>query len=179
MLFARAFIAVFVFLLVLSSSALGQGSEKATSQAEPFNLSGTWILDRSKSDFGALSDSPLVQAEVTLTIEHAAPELKIKRKETRDGREQLTELAYYTDGRGEMNPSTLGRVGVKTSTKWDGGKIVSTSKLTRRDASGKTSTLETTDRWQLSKDGRTLTQVTAISYGGGKQTVKQVYRKSG
>ena len=144
-----------------------------------FDLSGRWELDRSKSDFGPFKDSPVVRAEVTLEVTHAEPELKIVRRERRDGREQTTSLAYYTDGRGELNPSTLGRVGVKSETRWDGDKLVATSTLTRRGSDGKAATLETTDRWQLSSDGRVLTQTTSISFGGGRQTVKQVYRRIG
>jgi hypothetical protein len=142
-----------------------------------FDLSGAWALDRSKSDFGPYRDSPVVPEEVRLEVAHAGPELKIIRRERRGGREQTTELAYYTDGRGEMNPSALGRVGVKSATKWDGNKIVATSALTRRGPDGKTATMETTDKWQLSSDGRVLTQTTATSFGGGTQTVKQVYRR--
>jgi hypothetical protein len=141
------------------------------------DLTGRWALDKSKSDFGPFENSPVVKAEVTLAIAHADPELKISRRETRDGRELTTELAYYTDGRGELNPSTLGRVGVKSETRWDGGKIVATSTLKRRAANGEVSTLDTTDKWQLSGDGRVLTQTTSISYGGGTQTIKQVYRR--
>jgi hypothetical protein len=142
-----------------------------------FDLTGRWALDKSKSDFGPFKESPVVKADVVLVVAHSGPELKISRREERDGRAQTTELAYYTDGRGELNPSTLGRVGVKSSTRWDGDKIVATSTLTRRGAGGKPTTLETTDRWQLSADGRVLTQTTSISYGGGTQTIKQVYRR--
>jgi hypothetical protein len=155
------------------------GPAGAAQKAEGrFDLSGTWALDRAKSDFGPLADSPVVRAEVTLTVAHAGPELRVSRRETRDGRERTTELVYYTDGRGETNPSTLGRVGVGSKTRWDGDRIVSTSELTRRGADGKPSTLETVERWQLSADGRVLTQTTSISYGGGVQRIKQVYRRT-
>lgn len=153
-----------------------EGGRKADGRGR-FDLTGRWGLDRSKSDFGPFANSPVVKAEVTLVVAHADPELKISRRETRDGRERTTELAYYTDGRGELNPSTLGRVGVKSETRWDGDRIVATSTLKRRGADGEESTLETTDRWQLSGDGRLLTQTTSISYGGGTQTIKQVYRR--
>jgi hypothetical protein len=160
----------------LLACAAASGAQKGDGKGR-FDLTGRWALDKSKSDFGPFEDSPVVKAEVTLVVAHAGPELKISRREARDGREQTTELAYYTDGRGELNPSTLGRVGVKSETKWDGKKIVATSTLTRRGADGKPVALETTDRWQLSSDGRVLTQTTSISFGGGTQTIKQVYRR--
>lgn len=168
----KSFLA-FLSLLMICSSAAAQNAG-----GHP-DFSGTWTLDRAKSDFGPFSESPVVRAEVTLVVAHAGPELKISRRERREGQERTTELAYYTDGRGELNPSTLGRVGVKSETRWDGDKIVATSKLTRRGADGKEAKLETTDLWQLSRDGRVLTQTTTISFGGGKQTVKQVYRRAG
>ena len=143
------------------------------------DLSGAWQLDRAKSDFGPFADSPVVRAEVSLAVAHEGPELKITRRETLEGRERTTELVYYTDGRGELNPSTLGRVGVKSTTKLDGGKVVATSTLTRKGADGKPSTLEATDTWQLSGDGRVLTQTTTIRHGGGVQRIKQVYRRAG
>jgi hypothetical protein len=167
-----------VICSLLCASAAAAPARGQRREGRP-DLSGAWSLDRAKSDFGPFRDSPVVRAEVTLLIAHAGPELKVTRRERREGREQTTELVYYTDGRGELNPSTLGRVGVKSETKWDGDKIVATSTLTRRGPGGKTSTLETTDKWQLSGDGRLLTQTTSISYGGGTQTVKQVYRRLG
>jgi hypothetical protein len=160
-------------LIICSLSCASAAAQKG------LDLSGTWALDRAKSDFGPFADSPVVRAEVTLVVAHEGPELKISRRETREGQTRTTELAYYTDGRGEMNPSTLGRVGVKSTTKVEGNKVVATSTLTRKGADGKTSTLETTDAWQLSADGRVLTQTTSISYGGGVQRVKQVYRRAG
>lgn len=157
------------WLLVMCAVAAG-------AQGRP-DFSGSWRLDRARSDFGPFSGSPAVRAEVALAVAHEGAELKITRRETLDGRERTTELVYYTDGRGEMNPSTLGRVGVKSTTKVDGGKIVATSTLTRKGPDGKPSTLEATDTWQLSGDGRTLTQTTSVSYGGGTQTIKQVFRR--
>ncbi|HWS53874.1 MAG TPA: hypothetical protein VN228_07100 [Pyrinomonadaceae bacterium] len=162
--------------LLCAPPLAAQGGGKADGEGR-FDLTGRWALDKSKSDFGPFEGSPVVKAEVTLVVAHAGPELKISRREARDGRERTTELAYYTDGRGEMNPATLGRVGVKSETRWDGNKIVSTSTLTRRGAGDKVSTLETTDKWQLSGDGRVLTQTTSVSHGGGTQTIKQVYRR--
>lgn len=160
----------------LSAAGAQEGGRKAVDQGR-FDLTGAWELDKSKSDFGPFADSPVVKADVKLAVAHAGPELKITRREARGGREQTTELVYYTDGRGELNPSTLGRVGVKSTTRWDGNKIVAASTLTRKGPDGKPSTLETTDKWQLSGDGRVLTQTTAVSYGGGTQTIKQVYRR--
>jgi len=171
-------ISLIISLLLCALPAIAQDAARADARGR-FDLTGTWALDKSKSDFGPFEDSPVVKADVTLAVAHAGPELKISRRESRDGREQTTELVYYTDGRGELNPSTLGRVGVKSETKWDGNKIVATSTLTRRGADGKPATLETTDKWQLSKDGRLLTQTTAVSFGGGTQTIKQVYRRVG
>lgn len=124
-----------------------------------------------------LADSPVVRAEVELTVAHAGPELKITRRERLEGRERTTELVYYADGRGELNPATLGRVGVKSATRWDGNKLVATSTLTRLTPDGKSSTLAATDVWQLSGDGRVLTQTTSVSHGGGVHKLKQVYRR--
>jgi hypothetical protein len=139
-------------------------------------LSGTWSLDKSKSDFGPFKDSEAARADVTLEVVHSEPEVKITRRAKTNGREQVQELAYYTDGRGELNPATLGRVGVKSNTKWDGNKLVARSTVTRNTPGGVVS-IDTWERWQLSSDGRTLTYTVSINSPLGTQSIKQVFTK--
>ena len=142
------------------------------------DFGGSWTRDRSKSDFGRLRDSPDAKRDVTLLVSYEEPTLKLTRRTSFEGREERQELVYYTDGRGETNPSTLGRVGLKSQTKWDGKKIVSRSTLTRRAPDGGTLELNSIEKWELSADGRTLTQTSTINAPYGTQTVKQVYTRA-
>lgn len=168
-------LALCLWLSVCAAMCAAQESKKSA-RARP-DLSGVWTLDKSRSDFGPFRDSPVAQADVTWAVAHNEPELKITRRATREGREEVQEFAYYSDGRGELNPSTVGRVGVKTKTKWDGDKLTAISTLTRKTSGGGQLNIDTSERWQLSKDGKTLTYVISVSSPMGTQVVKQVFTK--
>ena len=160
--------------LCLSTGAAGV-DEKREGKSHP-DLSGVWQLDRSKSDFGEFSDRPLSKAEATLVVEHRDPELKIRRTLSLNGQEEVKEFTYYTDERGETNQATIGVGEVKSKTKWDGGRLVSEAHVTRRSQTGPYE-LDVVQRWQVSADGRTLTNTTTISNQMGAQQVKLVYRR--
>jgi hypothetical protein len=158
--------------LCLSAVAAGDGKKKHP------DFSGTWRIDRAKSDFGGFEDKPLAKADSTLVVEHRDPELKIKRTLSLNGQEEVKEFAYYTDGRGETNQATLGVGEVKSKTRWDGDKVVAEAKITRRGQGGPY-TLNVTQKWQVSSDGKTLTNTTNISNEMGAQQLKLVYRRAG
>ncbi|MBV9923934.1 MAG: hypothetical protein JOZ96_02765 [Acidobacteria bacterium] len=159
-------------LCLLASAAAGDDKKKS----HP-DFSGTWQLDRAKSDFGGWSDKPLAKADSTLVVEHKDPELKIKRTLSLDGQQEVKEFTYYTDERGETNQATIGAGEVKSKTKWDGDKAVSQSHITRKGQGG-TYELDVTQKWQVSSDGKTLTHTTTIGNQMGTQQVKLVYRRA-
>jgi hypothetical protein len=160
-------------LLAACAVAAAGGDRK---KAHP-DFSGTWRIDRSKSDYGEWSDKPLAKADSTLVVEHRDPELKIKSTLSLDGREEVRDFAYYTDGRGETNQATLGAGQVESKTKWDGDKVVSEGHVKRRGQGG-TYELTVTQRWQVSSDGKTLTNTTSFSNEAGAQQLKLVYRRA-
>jgi hypothetical protein len=171
-----AFLSACVLLPVILCAA--QGAKVKTDGKGHPDFSGSWTLDKSKSDFGPFRDSPVVKADVALVIAHGDPALKMTRTMKREGRELTQELNYYTDGRGETNPSTLGRVGLRSETRWDGRKIVARSTLKRKTPDGGALEIESTEKWELSGDGQTLTQTSVINAPSGAQTLKQVYRRA-
>jgi hypothetical protein len=77
------------------------------------------------------------------------------------------ELTYYTDERGEENPSGIsvhtgqgndsGQFAekLKSKTKWDGEKLVSRG-LIQRVINGRSFKIEVVKEWSLSKDGNVL-----------------------
>ena len=89
----------------------------------------------------------------------------------------MKEFTYYTDERGETNQATLGVGEVKSKTKWDGDKVVSEASIERRGQSGPYK-LDVTQKWQVSSDGKTLTNTTNISNETGSQQLKLVYRRA-
>ncbi len=143
-------------------------------------MSGTWELDRSKSDFGLFRDRPLSRADSTLVIAHRDPELKITRTLRLNDQQEVREFNYYTDERGETNPATIGAGEVKSKTKWDGEKVAARAKMTWPGQGGaQGAELDVTQKWQVSSDGKTLTNTTLISNPMGVQEVRLVYRRAG
>lgn len=140
------------------------------------DLSGTWQLDRSKSEFGVFVERPVAHAEVTLAIEHRDPELKIRRTLKVRGREETAQLVYHTDGRGETNPGLFGVARVESKTSWEGNKVVARTRLKRKGLRGDAD-LELTEKWQLSGDSKALTYTSVLLGEFGESQVKLVYRR--
>lgn len=74
------------------------------------NLSGTWVLDKEKSDPPGMGMGGRggFNPDVTLIIEHQEPVLKIKRIIKTERGEQVQELLYTTDGKENVNPGMRG-----------------------------------------------------------------------
>ena len=127
------------------------------------NLSGTWVLQADKSDFGMIA-APQSRTDV---IEHQEPKLTIKRTVvTTVAGESTLNLVYVVDGKPHKNmagPSEL------TSTlSWEGRTLVTVSTVDTEQ--GK---VTITDRLTLSEDGKILTQQRTMSAQGqeAKQTM--------
>ena len=150
---------------------------KSKSDAGRPDFSGNWVLDHSKSALGPLERN-LANAEVTLVISHKEPEFKMTRKANVGGREVSQILNYYSDGRGETNPPPFGSADIKTKTKWDKNKLVSSSSQSITTPRGETFYIDTSERRELSGDGKSLTITVSISSPRGPQVIKQVYNKA-
>jgi hypothetical protein len=164
----KAFVLVFGFLL-LASLALAQGKTP--------DFSGTWVLDKAKSDpmmggrGGGGGGQPGMMPDVTLTIEHSGTTLKIKRVTKTEQGDRVQDLAYTTDGKENTNPG--GRGGeVKSKSTWDGAKLV--TKWTQETPQGSS---EVTEVRSLSADGKTLTIETTRVFQGEPRTTKQIFNK--
>ncbi len=155
----------FQVLLISVCSAFVVYGQRAKSETKP-NLSGMWALDRNRSKMSRLPSG----AEETIEITHAAPELKIRRYLTVNGKMTEKELTYFTDGRGETNPATIWistnrdstsspAKETQSKTKWETGRIV--TRATLRVMIGIHAIEEdVVDEWVLSPDGKTLTRTT-------------------
>ena len=145
----------------------------AAQQSKP-NFSGTWTLDRKKSNVQELvPDRPL-------RIKHTDPEFRYTSLIETNGQTKTgQEFVYYTDGRGEKNvaisfitsqqsPSSKQDLTGQTEskTKWHGNAIVTTAVL-RINVAGYTLDFNMVDEWKISADGQTLTQTTKLVYLGG------------
>ena len=151
-----------MFFILLSSAGsvsfvASQGSKAGKSRA---NINGVWVLDKSKSD--ATEYGFNFDLDIRLTIEQREPEIRITRSYFQDGAENRQQLTYFTDGRGETNPTILVGEVIKSETKWNGDKLVSKNTGQAEIAPRIAVIYERADEWRLSKDGNTLVQITRI-----------------
>lgn len=165
---------IFVCIVMFAWAFAGLAQEHKT-ESKP-DLSGTWLLDRSKSNFSKSSKTPS-KPETPLKIVHRDPELKINRAFDVSGQAVMRDLIYYTDGRGETNPAgiflTDGRTNLdaadrekdltKSKTRWSGNKLLIRSIL-RSFLGGHLFEYELVETWKLSSDGKTLTQMTRLVF---------------
>lgn len=132
------------------------------------DLSGTWKLDTAKSDFGQFP-GPDSQTDV---YEHNDPKIKVK-SSVKGGMQGDMEMEanYTTDGTESTNK--MGPIDVKTTAKWEGKKLVMHSKA---DFQGNDILIDTT--YELSDDGKVMTQTRDIKSPMGEVTQKVIFNKS-
>jgi hypothetical protein len=144
------------------------------------NLSGTWTLDREKSELGQRGGGRGEGGQGrgqgmfgNLVIEHSGAALTVKRKVNFQGEERTMEAKYTTDGKENVNEGFRGNQ-VKSKTYWEGAKLVTESKMETPNG-----TRETKEIRSLSADGKTMTVETTVKGGFGEGTRKLVYNKEG
>jgi len=130
------------------------------------DLSGIWEFDGARSNLAKSRSSSPERIKIT----HHDPELLIRRKVIINGVPQERDLTYYTDGRGESNPTT-DRLTTNTGpdsfkppetaskTTWSKDKIVTRS-IARTHAGAAIIEVDIIDELRLSSDGKTLTRTT-------------------
>jgi hypothetical protein len=188
-------VAVFALaFLALAFHAPGAGAREP--RARKPNLSGKWVMDAARSDFGGYA-GPQSKASTRLEIRHKEPEF-VTIWDFKYGANGLALYRkFFTDGRGETSASLsdadedLGRPApvdaggpgrqVRSKTEWDGTKLV-TRTQDRLLASGAAVEVEVLDVWELSSDKKTLTQtheVTPKRAGeGGALKFRRVYDRA-
>lgn len=134
-----------LWLLAAVTVCLAQGEKRAADEQKKPDLSGTWTLDKSRSD--------KVEYDLTLNILHEEPEIKITKKYVEGGRVFTDESVYYTDGRAEHTAAKLNYI-FKPVTKWRGRTLV---RQGTHVTGGTRFEVVTTEEWKLSQDGKTLT----------------------
>jgi hypothetical protein len=127
------------------------------------NLSGNWVLNLTKSQYGQFP-APEV---MTRTIRHNDPALSMSTYQKGAQGEVTTDLTYSTDGKPTVNGQNQG------SAHWEGDKLVIESS---RDYQG--TKLTQNEEWTLSADGKTLTIATHVKLPNGEFDVKQVFEKA-
>jgi hypothetical protein len=147
-----------ICLIACVAICFGQSNKTAT-----LDLSGTWEFDAARSHFEN-SKSPPERIKIT----YQDPQLTIRRKVKINGVPEERDLIYYTDGRGETNPTTSWmstdssgdsyRPTLTTSkTTLSKDKIVIRS-LSRTYAGAAIVEFEIIEEFRVSSDGKTLTK---------------------
>jgi hypothetical protein len=165
------------------------------------NFSGTWAIDREKSEFGPWSGErdkppggddreqqgrrppreganegeggrrPRGGTFDSMVIEHKEPNLTIKRKMSFRGEERTQELKYTTNNKKNNNEGFFGTT-TESKTHWEGDKLVTES--TTETSRG---VMETKEVRSLSADGNTMTVEMTTKGGPREGTRKMVFNK--
>jgi hypothetical protein len=158
-----------ILLKLISTSllvaAFGFGA-KLDADAPP-DFTGTWKVDRNLSSHSVkdLEDLTLVVSQISVEL-HVKRVIKVKKH-----KERVSEVTYYTDGRGEAISSLFGDEKLKSKTTRVGGTLVSRyrgSAFMGNDVYYQ----DCTETWSLSDDAKTLTINTEIKPGN----VPMLYR---
>jgi hypothetical protein len=127
------------------------------------NLSGTWMLNPAKSQYGQFPAPEVMVRQ----IQHKDPALSMSTFQKGAQGEVTTQLKYTTDGKPAVNGDNQG------TARWDGDKLIVD---TSRDYQG--AKLTSREEWTLSADGKTLTIATHLKLPNGEFDVKQVFEKA-
>lgn len=154
----------FVLSFTLVATSIPAQAKQKVANSKP-DFSGTWQLDTAKSNVG-----PSITSDQPLKITHHDPEFRITRMAESNGQVSAHDFVYYSDGRGETNPTILflstrtdtnlqrhDKDVTKSKTTWSGNKMVTRSTV-RSLIGGRVLEFEIIDEWKLSSDGKTLTQ---------------------
>ena len=134
------------------------------------DFSGTWVLDRTKSDFGQM---PPPDSLVSV-IEHKEPSIKITTTQKGEQGEITNARTLTTDGKESLNKlKTMGgEQEVKSITKWTGRTLTTAFTL---DVQG--IAVEVNDSFALSDDGKVLTVMRQVKTPDGDLPSKMVFNK--
>jgi hypothetical protein len=144
------------------------------------NFSGTWVLDKSKSDvpqlMGVSEDAELTQITgMMMVVEQQGTTLRVTRMMKAQGEERKEIHTYKIEGAETTNTGFRGETVVARAF-WEGDKLIVVSTRTMK-ALLKEVSAESRGVWSLSPDGKTLL-IDAKTHGPrGAQRVKAVFDK--
>jgi hypothetical protein len=146
-------------LLVLSSVCLG-----APSSPPPPDLSGTWVLDSVKSDFGGI---PIPSDLIIKVVANGAV---LRATQSGGGQPDMT-MTFDTEGKEMVNEFPGGRM--KSKHRWEGEILVGEIKITSDE--GQSMTFH--DKTSLSADGKVQTVERLMEGPGGEARMRMIWNK--
>jgi hypothetical protein len=145
-------------------------------QSKP-DFSGTWVLDREKSDppgmgpGGGQGPGASLTGDITITITQTANELKIQR-ELPSGRMTST---YALDGTESKNTGPRGGE-TRSKSHWDGDKLLTEGQQTMNGPDGQV-TIDFKEVRRLDNDGKNMVVDSTRTSPRGTQTRKTVFNR--
>jgi hypothetical protein len=157
----------FVRYAVVSMLALA-----TTFAADQPNFSGEWKMNAAKSDFGQMAGN--APSAMSRKIEHKDADITATTTQSTPGGDRTTTSKYKTDGTETVNKmrTPQGEMDAKSTAKWDGNKLVITTNF---EVQG--NAITSTETWELSEDGKTLTANARIATPMGDLDRKIVMEK--
>jgi hypothetical protein len=148
-----------VMLTALAPLCFGFSLQQVNRQSNARPWNGTWVLQ--KSNDGKKNSQGI--GTVTLVILQTDQQIRVIRKQKEKGDETVQQLTYYTDGRGEANPTTDGKRTLKSISKLSDQKLIIRFSLPSNTVDRRVVINDRTDEWKLSSDGMTLTQTSSFT----------------
>ncbi len=128
------------------------------------NLSGSWKLDKARSDYGAV---PLPEKMAT-KIEHKGETIRVSTEQSGGMAPGRTDYKYTTDGKDCVNKLRSNEL--HSVVRWDGQVLRFAHTLNFQGQE----TVRMDDEWTLSADGGTLTQIRRVKTPQGSMETKAV-----
>ena len=161
-------LAMIVLSLVTGGIAIAAPLAPAVA-SKPVNLSGTWVLDIARSDFGpGAKSTPRWRRDV---IRHRGPVVQVRPQMVKvDGDTTHMEYTYRTDGKDAVNQ--VMNQPVHTTGRWKGSVLELVSNVRVLAA-----TFLMTERWSLADAGSTLVIERESDSPLGKRRSRMLYHR--
>ena len=142
----------------------------------PANFSGTWVLDKTKSEglVGAMAE-----ADVTMVVTQDGKQLTTETTITGGQREIPPQKATYNLDGSETTAEMTGRMPGKATmkAKWAGDNVLELSSVQNVNVQGNDVTITRQDHWELAEGGKVLKVHRNTESPRGKQESKLVFNK--
>ena len=140
--------------------------------AQKADFSGSWKLNKAKSDFGSLPEQMIPEA-ASRVISNTDAEMNVSGSDTSARGERALKLAFKLDGSDSVNQQR--GADVKTNAAWDGAAVLMKSKI---DIGGTAVDME--ERYSLSADKQVLFNDTkVIGTPIGDVVIRYAYDRAG
>jgi hypothetical protein len=142
----------------------------------PANFSGTWVLDKTKSE--GLSGM-MAGADVTMVVTQDAKQLTSETTITGGQREVPPQKATYNLDGSETTAEMTGRMPGKATmkAKWMGDNVLELSSVQNVNVQGNDVTITRQDHWELAEGGKVLKVHRKSESPRGAQESKLVFNK--